>query len=254
MDKVGRPRLGKLLWAFFAISLVLIIVGGYFGLKWYRLRGVRSLRLGEWFLNAADHPDWAVESGERCGEAPFLSPTDGYIGFLWGDSFRPGHRHQGLDIFGGRPAGETPVITAYAGYLTRLPEWKSSVIIRIPSDPLQPGQQIWTYYTHMADSQGNSYILGEFPPGTSEKFVEAGTILGYQGDYSGDPFNPVGVHLHFSIVKDDGKGRFRNELEISNTLDPSPYLGMLLSADQNRDQIPVCLNPSAGGKDESISR
>src|SRR5690606_10798710 len=119
-----------------------------------------------------------------------------------------------------------PVVAAYAGYLTRLPDWKSTVIIRIPDDPLQPGRQIWTYYTHMADAHGNDYISPEFPPGTTERFVEAGTLLGYQGNYSGNPADPVGMHLHFSVVRDDGRGRFMNELLIENTLDPSPYLGV----------------------------
>ena len=79
-----------------------------------------------------------------------------------------------------------------------------------------------------------------FPPGTSEIYVEEGTLLGYQGNYSGDPYNPTGVHLHFSIVKDDGQGNYLNELEIKNTLDPSPYLGMPLNAKENPGQIPVC--------------
>ena len=65
-------------------------------------------------------------------------------------------------------------------------------------------------------------------------------MLGYQGNYSGDPNNPTGVHLHFSIVKDDGQGRFRNELEIKNTLDPSPYLGLAVDASQNPGDIPIC--------------
>jgi hypothetical protein len=113
--------------------------------------------------------------------------------------------------------------------------------MRIPDDPLHPGRQIWTYYTHMADSNGDSYIATEFPPGTTEKFVEAGTLLGYQGNYSGDPGNPVGVHLHFSIVLDDGQGGFLNELEIENTLDPSPYLGLELNARTEAEFIPVCV-------------
>lgn len=132
------------------------------------------------------------------------------------------------------------MLAAYAGYLTRLPEWKSTVIIRIPSDPLNPSRQIWTYYTHMADNNGSSYISPEFPPGTSEVFVEAGKFLGYQGDFSGDPDNPVGVHLHFSIVLDDGQGSFRNELVIANTLDPSPYLGVSLNASQNQAGVVIC--------------
>ena len=53
--------------------------------------------------------------------------------------------------------------------------------------------------------------------------MSAGTFLGYQGNFSGTPGNPTGVHLHFSIVMDDGEGGFLNELKIRNTLDPSPY-------------------------------
>lgn len=162
------------------------------------------------------------------------------MGFLWGDSFRLGHRHQGIDIFAGTQAGVTPVIAAYPGYLTRLSEWKSSLIVRVPNDPLQPGRQIWLYYTHMADRNGESFISPQFPPGTSEVYVEAGTFLGYQGNYSGNALNPVGVHLHFSIVKDDGSGHFKNELDIRNTYDPSPYFGLALNASKNRDQIPLC--------------
>jgi hypothetical protein len=97
-----------------------------------------------------------------------------------------------------------------------------------------------TYFTHMADKEGNSYISEEFPPDTIEVFVEAGTLLGYMGNYSGQPGNPTGIHLHFSIVKDDGSGRFLNELKIKNTLDPSPYLGLPLNADENRGTIAVC--------------
>ena len=139
---------------------------------------------------------------------------------------RVGHRHQGIDIFGGGEVNETPVYSAYPGYLTRLPDWKSSLIIRIPDDPLHPGRQIWTYYTHMADPDGELTISVEFPPGTQEAPVEAGKLLGFQGNYSGQAGNPVGVHLHFSIVRDDGEGEFLNELEIQNTLDPSPLSGI----------------------------
>jgi hypothetical protein len=92
----------------------------------------------------------------------------------------------------------------------------------------------------LADDAGRSFILNDFPPGTTELFVEAGSLLGYQGNYSGTAYKPVGVHLHFSIVMDDGNGRFLNELEMQNTLDPSPYLGMALNAETNSGQVPVC--------------
>lgn len=213
------------------VSVVLVIglVALYFlWIKPSRL-SPRTRDLFAWLRNPSAHPTWRIEANQRCSEAPFAMPSSGYIGFLWEDSFRPGHRHQGIDIFGGGEPGTVPVYAAYDGYLTRLPDWKSTVIMRIPSDPLALERQIWTYYTHMAYTSGESLIVADFPPGTSEEFVKAGTLLGYQGNYSGTPGNPTGVHLHFSVVKDDGSGRFLNELEIGNTLDPSPYLGMLLN-------------------------
>jgi hypothetical protein len=223
-----------------SITLVVLLVGSFYLYRLYRPSAARLVTFRAWMANPGGHPEWGLMAGSRCGEAPFLFPTDGMVGFLWDDSFRPGHRHQGIDIFGGQDVGLTPVVAAYPGFLTRLPDWKSSVIVRVPSDPLQPGRQIWVYYTHMADKDGSSYIAPDFPPGTYELPIEAGTPLGYQGNYSGDPNNPVGVHLHFSIVRDDGFGGFRNELEIGNTLDPSPYLGLPLNANLNPDGVPVC--------------
>ena len=224
-----------------AVLAVISMVAGYFI---FRARGAGGLtnpsRLALWLRDPDAHSAWNVPAGQRCGDAPFIFPTQGFVGFVWDDSFRIGHRHQGIDVFGGKPVGEEPVIAAYPGYLTRLPDWKSTVIIRIPDDPLNPQRQIWTYYTHMADPNGKSYISLEFPPGTYDRYIEAGTVLGYQGSYSGDPNNPTGVHLHFSVVKDDGNGGFMNELEIENTLDPSPYLGMELNAQTNQGQVPVC--------------
>ncbi|MCS6907253.1 MAG: M23 family metallopeptidase [Anaerolineales bacterium] len=227
-------------WLRLGIGLVVVwLVVGYVLLEWSLPALDRSRRVWIYLRNPAAYPNWRVKVGERCGDAPFLLPTSGYIGFLWGDSFRLGHRHQGIDIFAGTEPGITEVRAAYSGYLTRLATWKSSLIIRIPQDPLQPDRQIWAYYTHLASPEGFSYISEAFPPGIQEVYVEAGTLLGYQGNYSGDPGNPVGVHLHFSIVK-DRNGRFLNELEFENTLDPSPYFGLPLNAETNRDQVPVC--------------
>lgn len=240
--KTRRPGL-KILALF---MLAIVFASAYWVYPWLRTRFLRTTRLIEWLRYENNHPEWAVQAGERCGEAPFLLPTSGLIGFLWGDAFRPGHRHQGIDIFGGKEPGVTPVVAAYPGYLSRLPEWKSSLIIRIPQDPLHPGRQIWTYYTHLADAAGNSLISSEFPPGVEEVFVDAGTLLGYQGNYSGEPFNPVGVHLHFSIVLDRGTspeyplGRFLNELDIQNTLDPSSYFGLSLNAAHLKSEVVIC--------------
>ncbi len=228
-----------------AAALLLMVGIAYLFLRRPGL-AARHTQVVQWINDPQAHLDWSVQAGQHCHGAPFALPTDGYIGYLWDDLFRIGHRHQGIDIFGAGPAGETPIYAAFGGYLTRLPDWKSSLIVRVPEDPLQPDRQIWTYYTHMADSAGNSFISADFPPSTSERFIKAGTLLGYMGNFSGTPGNPVGVHLHFSIVQDDGQGKFRNELKISNTLNPSPYFNLPLNG-RKGGGIPVCFPEGSGG-------
>ncbi len=227
------------------ILVTVLITAGVFLILRYHPAGRRAAQLFAWLADPATSRVGVIAAGSRCGDAPFAFPTTGVVGFLWDDSFQLGHRHQGIDIFSGTGIDVTPVMAAYPGFLTRLPEWKSSVIIRVPSDPLQPSRQIWIYYTHMADANGNSFVSEDFPPGTYDKPVPEGAVLGRQGDYSGDPNNPVGVHLHLSIVKDKG-GQFMNELDISNTYDPSPYFGLALNARKNPDLLPVC-GGGAGG-------
>jgi hypothetical protein len=240
----GLPHSMKRRLGLGASALIVIgLIAAYLLYRDLRPEGTRIMRLRQYWADPQAHADWELRGGERCGQAPFLLPSDGYAGFVWGDTMRAGHKHQGVDIFG--PSGpdglgQTPVVAAYDGYLTRLPDWRASVIIRIPEDPLQSGRSIWTYYTHMADADGDSFIVEDFPPGTYETFIPAGTLLGYQGNYSADPQNPTGMHLHFSVVLDDGSGSFMNELEIGNTLDPSPYLGLELNADRIGDRIPIC--------------
>src|SRR5687767_6561981 len=114
--------------------LLIVVLGVSLGLAYYFLRPLtatypRIQRLHAYLDNPAAHPDWQIKAGERCGAAPFILPTDGYLGFGYGDSWRPGHRHQGLDIFGPTELNATPILAAYPGYLIRLPEWKSTVII-----------------------------------------------------------------------------------------------------------------------------
>ena len=224
--------------------VIVIVLGLLLGLgvylyRYFRSSAARTPMVMDFIRNPAAHSDLIIKAGSRCGSAPFIFPTTGMAGYLWGDTFQPGHPHQGVDIFAGTDVNMTEVIAAYPGYLTRQADWKSSVIIRIPEDPLQADRQIWVYYTHMADAAGNSFIDSNFPPGTKEQFVQAGTLLGHQGNYSGDPNNPVGVHLHISVVRDEA-GHFKNELDINNTYDPSPYLGLRLNAQENLDQIPTC--------------
>lgn len=224
---------------FLALTVAIATAGAYLYFK-FRKSSERITQVFSWFDDPSSHADLTMTAGTSCGDAPFIFPTNGLVGFIWDDSFRPGHRHSGIDIFAGTEVGVTPVVAAYSGYLTREADWKSSVIIRVPDDPLQTGRQVWVYYTHMADPQGNSFVSPEFPMGAEEVYVAAGTFLGYQGNYSGDPNNPVGVHLHISVVEDDGFGNFKNELEIKNTYDPSPYFGLPLNANLNSEVVPVC--------------
>jgi len=226
---------------------VFILLGGLigFGVFWlnsFRPGFSRTANVIKWINNPMLYPEWSIQALEQCPGAPFILPTDGLVGYLWDDSFRLGQRHQGIDIFAGTQPGITPVYAASDGFLTRQPGWKSAVILRIPDDPLMPGRQIWLYYTHMADRHGSSYIVKNFPPGTVDKPVKAGDLIGYQGNYSGYASNPVGVHLHFSIVRDNGLNSFLNELEIKNTLDPSPYLGLMLNAKQAGNSPTACLH------------
>jgi murein DD-endopeptidase MepM/ murein hydrolase activator NlpD len=228
----------KLLWVIIAGAILGFAVFAY---RSVRPRVVSGSRLAAWLGDPQAHAEWTLHAGRRCrADAPFVFPTDGFVGYLWDDVFSGGHHHQGIDIFSGQGLGVTPVVAASPGYITRLAGWKSALIERIPSDPLQPGRQIWLYYTHMADAAGSSFIVDKFPPGTVEAYVDAGTLLGFQGNYTGDPYSPTGVHLHFSVVRDDGQGRFLNELDIRNTYDPSPYLGLPLNADSSSGEPVVC--------------
>jgi hypothetical protein len=79
----------------------------------------------------------------------------------------------------------------------------------------------------MASADGSqSFIAPQFPLGTREVFVQAGTLLGYKGNWSGTAGNPTGIHLHFSVVRSNPSGRYANETDIANTYDPAPFLGV----------------------------
>jgi hypothetical protein len=216
-----------------AILILLIVVGLLIAQIVGLARDATDPRSGDFLTwsggDAATREALVTVQRDTCPGAPFILPTDGFIGLLYADPRGPysaANPHQGIDIFSNAEPGVMPVYAVYSGYIRREASWRSALIQRVPDDPLQPGRQIWLYYAHMADRDGNSFIVDAFPPGTSEVYVEQGTLLGYTGDYNGDSLRDVWVHLHFSIVKDDGSGRYANELEFVNTLDPSQYLGL----------------------------
>lgn len=214
-----------------ALGLALGLYLAYQAIGYVRLLSdPRSQAFLQWAQgDAAARAELITVQREACPGAPFVLPADGFIGLLYADPrgpYSPANPHQGIDIFSDQPPGQTAVYAAYDGYLTREDSWRSSLILRVPDDPLEPGRTIWLYYTHMADREGNDFIEVAFAPGTRELFVEQGTLLGYMGDYNGNSARTIWTHLHFSIVLDNGQGGYRNELEFNNTLDPSPYLGM----------------------------
>lgn len=223
---------GGLLLALLLLFLVILRL-------WQPAASGQIIRLRQWLDNPPAYAAWSIPAGTRCADAPLLLPTTGYVGFGWDDSFRPGHRHSGLDIFGpDRENNLTPIVAAYDGYLTREAEWKSTVIIRHPAFPAVPAAgiaadtEIWTYYTHMASRDGTeSYVAPDFPPGTHEQFVKAGTLLGRQGNWGGSLWQLTGRHLHFSVVKTKPTGGYADEREIANTYDPLPLLGLAKAAD-----------------------
>lgn len=235
------PRLNVPRWVWWTLALVILLIVARF---FVAALNPRNRTFFAWFSDPDARGSMVTLQSEPCPGAPFALPAQGFIGLLYEDPRGPYsvlRPHQGIDIFGDGELGTIPVTAAYSGYLTREANWVSAMIIRLPDDPLQPGRQIWTYYTHMADRDGNSFIHEAFPPGTREVFVEQGTLLGYMGNYSGDANNPTGHHLHFSVVKDDGNGNYTNELDFSNTLDPGPYLSMTVNYKLN-PAIPIGCN------------
>lgn len=236
----------------FVVVLAILIYGGvqlagFVG----DIRSPRADQFWQWARgDETARADLVTVQREACPGAPFVLPTDGFIGLLYADPNGPYSAtapHQGIDIFSNAQPGIMPVYAAYDGYISREGSWRSALIQRVPDDPLSPGRQIWLYYAHMADEDGHSFIEPTFPPGASEVFVERGTLLGYTGDYNGGALRDVWVHLHFSVVQDDGRGRYANELEFSNTIDPSPYLGLPVNYACSGAAMECSPNPICGG-------
>lgn len=228
------------------LGLVSLAAVSYIGVWWYsQSRSNSTPPIRDWFDNPVPEVREPLVTMRlpQCPDAPFILPSDGFIGLLWRDPAGPYNlfnRHTGIDIFGDGKPGEVPVYAVYDGYLSRLDGWLSTVIIR-HDDPLVPGRQIWSYYTHMASEDGStSFVADAFPPGTSEVFVEQGTLLGYQGTYAGSAAFRVGLHVHMSLVLSEADGSFKNEAELGNTVDPSPYFGLQLNIDDTPDRPIEC--------------
>jgi hypothetical protein len=141
------PFWAKVLTGLLTIGMVL----GFFLVAYVYFQGSRTnspQAIGRWFRDRSERPAlMTITNQEPCPGAPFILPSDGFIGLLYRDTSGPYNvlnRHTGIDIFGdGRP-GEVPIYAAYDGLLTRLDDWHSTVIIQ-HDDPLVEGRKIWTY-------------------------------------------------------------------------------------------------------------
>lgn len=238
MMKINKKWVGLAVIGLGVVGLI-----GVFGIYYYFIGADSKSNdtIYQWLNDPSSRPALFTDNQAICHDAPFLLPSAGFIGLLYEDDARPynrRNRHTGIDIFGDGASGTVPIVAAYDGYLTRLDNWFSTVIIR-HDDPLQAGRTIWTYYTHMGNEAGTeSYVSEEFPAGTQDVFIEQGTFLGYQGDFSGTGPR-VAMHLHFSIVLSDENGDFLSEAFLKNTLDPSPYFGLPLSLDRAGNNRPI---------------
>ena len=142
-----------------------------------------SAPIRAWLNNTVDRAGMNSSALSQCDNAPFVLPSSGFVGLLYGDTAGPYNilrRHTGIDIFGDGVPGTIPVYAAYNGWLSRHSNWISTVAIR-HDDPLAD-RVIYTYYTHMASRDGQtSFILRQFAPGISEVPVRQGDLIGYQG-------------------------------------------------------------------------
>jgi hypothetical protein len=133
-------------------------------------------------------------------------------------------------LFGTGNEGELPVVAVADGRLIRRRDWPRAVALE-HDDPLHPGETVWTYYADLGASNGRtSFVAPQYPLGSEGAFVPAGTVLGYQGTWSGREYWPAWVHVRFAVVRGPAPGVFPEALTPEVLLDPAPYLGLTAAA------------------------
>jgi len=98
----------------------------------------------------------------------------------------------------------------------------------------------------MAAANGtDSYVARDFHLGVSGIPVKAGQLLGYQGTWSGKPFWPRWMHMHFAVVRAENRDNFPSELTSNVILDPTLYLNLALKppAESQNPQLLKCGQP-----------
>jgi hypothetical protein len=172
-----------------------------------------------------------------CPGAVWQLPSDNTLGVQW--------RNNGLDFLGQGNEGKVPVYAVADGLLTRPTDWVDAVAI-LHEDPLHPTEKIWSYYSGMAAASGiDSYVAQDFPLGATRIPVKAGQLLGYQGTWSGKPFWPRWMHMHFAVVRVESQDDFPSGLTLEDMLDPAPYLNVELKpeTDTENSQPLKCSQP-----------
>ncbi|HEX9839364.1 MAG TPA: hypothetical protein VGA72_08465, partial [Anaerolineales bacterium] len=179
----------------------------------------------------------APTSISACPGAVWQLPSDHSLGVQWRDG--------GLDFLGHGNEGKVPVYAVADGLLTRPTGWVDAVAI-LHGDPLHSTQKVWSYYSSMRAANGTgSYVAEDFPVGATDIPVKAGQVLGYQGKWSGTPFWPRWLHLHFAVIRAQDQNSFPGEVTSEDILDPTPYLNLELkpSTDTENSQPLKCGQP-----------
>jgi len=177
---------------------------------------------------------------EACPDAPWRLPTRSDMGMWW--------ISKQLAFMGQGYENSVPVYAVADGLLTRRTDWRDAVAIQ-HEDPLRSGEKVWTFYGGMASGWGHeSFVVQDFPPGSKGVPVKRGQLLGYQGQWFGQPGMSIWVHLHFAVLPAMADGSFPAEIvwlvaeeeplpdgsELERPLDPSPYLGTVGSVVMGR--------------------
>ena len=174
----------------------------------------------------------APKSIDACPSGEWRLPSNGLFGIQWMKS--------GIDFFGRGNAGKIPVYAVADGLLTRQTDWVDSVAI-LHDDPLHPAKKVWSYYGGMAAPNGtDSYVVGDFPAGTTNVPVQSGQLIGYQGSWSGNPPWPKWVHMFFAVIDSSEQNTFPEKVTPEITLDPVPYLGLTVEKGNENPQPLNC--------------
>lgn len=162
-----------------------------------------AFRAESLFFTPKDHQVEKYPIDRQCPDVPWQIPTEANMGMQW-------YNGQLLMMGSGR-SGEIPVYAIANGFLYQFPGWETAVAIR-HDDPFNPGRSIWSFYGDLAPAFNpqHSYIEEKYINAEAVP-VNAGDIIGYQGDWLGPNFQ-TWVHLRFTLLPAEQDGSFPQPL------------------------------------------